>query len=316
MKNKRLVSVIMSVYNEKLEWLKESVDSILNQTYENIEFIVILDNPENTVLKQTLEEYANMDHRIKLYINPKNMGLVNSLNFGLTKCDGEYIARMDADDVSELDRFEKQMQYLESNNIDFVFSGVECIDETSHSLYILGNGEYNFKKCKRLLETTNCSFHPTWFMKSDVYNELNGYRQVHYCEDYDFSLRALSKGYKIGKIDSVLLKYRVRSNSISRSYALTQYLNMVEILQLYKKNRLNDIAELNRILKANEKESIENNKEKYKNAEIEIMKITHLFSGKKYIKAMSNIVKMSLKNVYFRQKLTKSIKFKLINKFY
>lgn len=91
-------------YNEKQDWLTESINSILNQTYLNLEFIIVLDNPENIELKNILNEYKLKDSRVKLLINEVNKGLVFSLNRALKECSGDYIARMDADDISHLDR--------------------------------------------------------------------------------------------------------------------------------------------------------------------------------------------------------------------
>jgi len=66
----------MSVYNEEVTWVRESIESILNQSYREIEFIIILDNPDNDLIKSVLYEYSELDQRIKLFINPKNLGLV------------------------------------------------------------------------------------------------------------------------------------------------------------------------------------------------------------------------------------------------
>ncbi|MGL4742033.1 MAG: glycosyltransferase, partial [Sarcina sp.] len=89
------VSVIMGVYNEKISWVKETINSILEQTYKNIELIVILDNPENQELKIFLDSYKD---KIKFEVNDKNLGLVKTLNRAIDLANGEYIARIDADD--------------------------------------------------------------------------------------------------------------------------------------------------------------------------------------------------------------------------
>lgn len=84
------------------------------------------------------------------------------------------------------------------------------------------------------------SNHPTWFLKNNIYIELGGYREIAYCEDYDFSLRSLNLGYKIGKLNRRLLKYRIRTNSLSRSHCLEQFLNSRGILKLYKQKKINN----------------------------------------------------------------------------
>ena len=81
-----LVSVIMSVYNEKEKWLIEAIESILKQSYKNLEFIIILDNPDNKKLDNIIKFYCKKDARIRYFKNEKNMGLVKSLNKALTLC--------------------------------------------------------------------------------------------------------------------------------------------------------------------------------------------------------------------------------------
>ena len=104
-----MISVIMSTYKEDEELLRESIESILNQTYKDIEFIIILDYPDNEIHQKVICEYASKDKRVHFYINQKNLGLTKSLNRGISLCTGDYIARMDADDISLSDRLEKQL---------------------------------------------------------------------------------------------------------------------------------------------------------------------------------------------------------------
>ena len=98
MKMRELISVIMSVYNETNIDLLLSINSILNQTYENLEFIIVDDNPDNKRIKEVLDQQT--DPRIKIIYNKANMGLVFSLNEALKHVNGEFVARMDADDIS------------------------------------------------------------------------------------------------------------------------------------------------------------------------------------------------------------------------
>ena len=111
--SKPLVSVLMSVYNEPIEWVKQSLESILKQTYSNFEFIIINDNPGRLDLDSFLSSIAEHDIRIKIYKNVKNIGLTKSLNVGLKLCSGKYIARMDADDISLPKRFACQVLFME-----------------------------------------------------------------------------------------------------------------------------------------------------------------------------------------------------------
>ena len=131
-----LVSVIMSVYNEKESWLIESIESMLNQSYRSLEFIIILDNPDNKKLENIIENYSSRDSRIRYFKNGENLGLVRSLNKALSHVEGDFIARMDADDISMPGRIEKQFNYLKSHP-DIDFMGARCIniDEEGTELY-------------------------------------------------------------------------------------------------------------------------------------------------------------------------------------
>lgn len=312
MEKDSLISVIMSAYNEDLKWIKESVESILNQTYDNLEFIIILDNPDNSQMKEVLENYRKFDNRINLIVNEKNEGLVKSLNIALQHCSGKYIARMDADDISIENRIEKQKHYLESNNLDFVYSGVKVIDECSNEIYESNNTELKPDKVKMLLEITNCTYHPTWFIKSEVYRELGGYREVSYCEDYDFSLRAIRKGYKIGKMNENILKYRVRSSSISTSYSLEQFLNMKGILKLYKKNQLEKLDFVDSILKESKKIASVKEKENFIKARCEYNKAVEMWKNNRKARSILSLISSCMNSKYYLIVYKDMLKYKVI----
>lgn len=130
---KDLVSVIMSNYNTPEEFLRHAIESILNQTYQNFEFIIIDDCSSDNSLT-IIETYT--DPRIKIIRNDKNLGITKSLNKGLDIAEGEFVARMDADDISFKTRFEKQVSFLKSHPDHIVCgTGVELIGdwETKHS---------------------------------------------------------------------------------------------------------------------------------------------------------------------------------------
>lgn len=217
-----LISVIMSTYNENEEYLEQSVLSILNQTYQNIEFIIINDNPDNRALDVFLTSIK--DSRVIVYKNEKNMGLVQSLNRAIGLTNGEYVARMDADDISIKDRIEKQYQYLIENQLDMIGSAIQLIDEKGKILKKYLRFPITEKEIIKNIRFGNCLAHPSWFLKKSIYVELHGYRNVKSCEDYDFVLRVLNaKKYRIGNMPELGLKYRVRLDGISKSTEATQY---------------------------------------------------------------------------------------------
>lgn len=235
------ISVIMSAYNESLDELNKSIESILKQTYHNFEFIIVSDNPENNNIKEAVQR-AN-DQRIKFLENKVNVGLVQSLNIAFRKATGDYIARMDADDISKEARLADELCYIQQTNIDIVGSFIEVIDENDNVQKRLMKFPITSSKIRFFMRWGSCLAHPTWLARAEVYQKLNGYRNVPRCEDYDFILRAIAHGYKVGNIPKTELSYRVRQSGISKSneeeqFLLRNYLakNMRQINSLTEKS--------------------------------------------------------------------------------
>lgn len=225
------ISVLLPVYQVSIEYLKMSIESILNQTYQDFEFIIINDIPSNQEISDTLNLYAAQDERIRLFVNPCNRGLVYSLNFALTKVSANYIARMDNDDIAVENRLQKQLNFLQENNLDLIGSNFIGIDELGKQLNATNYSSDN-SLIRKLLPYYNCIPHPTFFAKREIFEQLNNYRDIPCCEDYDFLLRALSKGFQLGNYPDALLFYRIHSNSISNQNSLKQCL----VSQFLKKN--------------------------------------------------------------------------------
>lgn len=236
-----MISVIMSTYKESEPQLRQSIESILNQTYEDFEYIIILDCPENKLHKTIIESYKEKDSRIRFYINEKNLGLTDSLNKGIKLAVGEFIARMDADDISLPNRFANQLKYIQDNDYDLIGGITQMIDEDGDLIYSIQKVPTDYKKIKKILGYGQCIAHPTWFGRKVVFKALNGYRKIPLCEDYDFTLRAVLKGYKISNLNKVVLKYRMTKNSISRQNLFEQYLYMTYITKQYKLGNVTDI---------------------------------------------------------------------------
>lgn len=212
----------MSIYNESVSELNKSINSILNQSYRNLEFIIINDNPLNKQLENQLNELVRQDSRVKVYVNNNNIGLVESLNRALGFSHGDYIARMDADDISEPSRIKKQVSCIEQKNLDLIGSSLILIDEQDVQFGTLHFPTRN-EQIVRFMKYGTCLPHPTWLGKKEVFDCLHGYRKALYCEDYDFLLRVLKRGYKVGNCDGYDLRYRVRKCGISQSNYVKQY---------------------------------------------------------------------------------------------
>ncbi len=301
----------MSTYNEGTEMVKDSIESILNQTYQHLEFIIIIDNPKNELLTQMIYDYQEKDNRIKVIRNKENRGLVESLNIAISHCNGKYIARMDADDISEPNRLSMEKEFLEKNNLDFVFSGMIVIDEDGNKLFEMNLEELNSVEVKKRMEHGNISTHPTWFLKSAVYKMLNGYRNIPYCEDFDFSLRALDYGYKIGKIKANLLKYRIRTNSISKSNEFEQMLLSRKLLNLYKRKMLNDFSNVSKEIEIVRNDQLNSKeKEKYYKAASKFEQARTLIKSGYYFKGAKNLIQSFFVSKFHTQKIFKTYVYK------
>ena len=113
---------------------------------------------------------------------------------------------MDADDVSTYNRLEIQKKYLEKNEYDLIGGISQMIDESGKSIYSIKKVPTDMNKIKKALRYNQIISHPTWFGKKEVFDKLNGYRNMPLCEDYDFTLRAVLKGFKISNINELVLK--------------------------------------------------------------------------------------------------------------
>jgi glycosyltransferase involved in cell wall biosynthesis len=204
------ISVVMPVYNAAA-YLEEAVRSILGQTFRDFEFIIINDGSTDATAS-ILKRYAGLDSRIRLY-HQENQGMMSALNRGCQLARGQYIARMDADDVSLPQRLQRQLEYLEGHpEIGIVGTWIFNIDESGSV-----RGTWCPPTNPKLLKWTNffgvCVSHSTVLMRRQVIEKLGFYRPdaVH-AEDVDLWLRA-SSITEFGNVPEVLGKYRVWTGS-------------------------------------------------------------------------------------------------------
>ncbi len=204
------VTVLMSVYHEKKELLKEAIESILNQTYKDYEFLIINDG-QNKDLIDLLKEYD--DKRIRIINNPQNIGLEKSLNKGLQLARGKYIVRMDADDISYLDRIEKQVNFINLHpEYALISTKAEVFDE---------NGTYGISKRsgeikKEDLVKGTPFIHPTMLINKSILKSIGGYPEYERVEDYAMVMNMYANGYKGYIMDEILLKYRMDKNGYKK----------------------------------------------------------------------------------------------------
>lgn len=208
MSNNPKISVLLPVYNCEL-YIKEAIDSILNQTFSDFELLIIDDASTDKTL-EIIKSFT--DSRIVIKEKPKNLGYTDSLNYGLTIAKGEYIARMDGDDYSFPNRFEKQVTYLDSHP-EAVLCGANyaIIDSEITTQLPQNNDEIQIQFIRN-----NCIAHPVVMLRNSVLKANNICYDVNKepAEDFDLWVRLLNYG-KLHNLPEVLLKYRVHQKQVS-----------------------------------------------------------------------------------------------------
>lgn len=204
------VSVLMSVYNGS-QYLSESINSILQQTFTDFEFLIINDGSTDATLS-ILTEHASKDHRIVLINNDQNIGLTRSLNKGLTLAQGEYIARMDADDVSAARRLERQIEFLRKvNNVGVVGTYAYCVDEQSKCTGAIRHPLEHTNILTTLL-AGNAFVHGSVMFCNDGLTHYD--ERIFYAQDYDLWIR-FARRCQLANLPEYLYYWRYQPESIS-----------------------------------------------------------------------------------------------------
>lgn len=204
------VSVILAAYNGQ-KYLREAIDSILSQTFSDFEFILIDDGSTDQTL-EIIQSYARKDGRIKVIVNAVNLGLMRSLNQGLALARGDYIARMDSDDISLPERFTEQLAYMDAHpEIGVSGTWVELFGDIAGEIWKYPTGHDAI--CASML-FSNTLVHPSVMMRSETLqrHHLQYDPNMLYAEDYEFWSRVLFVT-KLANLDRVLLKYRIHAQS-------------------------------------------------------------------------------------------------------
>lgn len=225
------ISVIMSVYNGE-KYLAEALDSICGQTFQNWELIIINDCSTDSTAK-ILEKYAASDSRIKVHTNEINLKLPASLNKAIGLAAGEYIARMDADDIALPERLEKQLEFMKAHPDVMISSCRYMTLNGGEAASGGGGGKCDFEAVKALLLVTNPILHPGVIAKGDAMKKL-GYDESLTCtEDFDIWVRAAKENYKIQLQSDYLMLYRIHGSQITGTTLEKQ---KKEVLSIQKKH--------------------------------------------------------------------------------
>lgn len=224
-KNKLLVSVVMPIYNAE-RYLTQAIDSILSQTLENFELILINDASTDKTL-QIINKFKKKDKRIRIINNKKNLQMAESLNLAIDQADSDIIARMDQDDISLPNRLKVQYAFMQSHpNVAIVGNDVLIINENGK---VISKRTYPTvsNHLKETMFRYSAFAHPTVMFRKHAFQKVKGYDpKKHPCEDIDLWFR-LGRESQFASIPSFLLKYRL--SFISGSH---QNLKKTEIIGL------------------------------------------------------------------------------------
>ena len=211
----------MSVYNEPQNFVKKAIDSILSQTFKDFEFIIVCDNPQNIELYNFLLTVQKDDKRVKIIKNEVNIGLTKSLNKAIANAVGTYIARMDADDISEKNRFEEQVKFLDGHpNVGVCGSQLNYIDENDN---IIGQNLFPCEKKDFPYMIIPFFGHPAVMIRKSCLLQLGTPYDEHFKYSQDFSLWYRLDGVcGFYNLPMKLLSYRKSANQIGQKKASEQ----------------------------------------------------------------------------------------------
>ena len=226
-----LVSVVMSVYNSD-KYLDDAINSILNQSYKEFEFLIIDDGSSDNS-EAIIKKYAANDRRIVLIKNEKNLGLASSLNKGIHLAKGKYIARQDADDLSAPDRLEKQVEFaLRNSDIDVIGSNCFIIDISGSVVY--QNKTYSKRRDfnSNLLNCKAIFPHGSVLLKKNKVLEVGLYDpRFYYSQDGELWLRMISNKARIHIMEQPLYYYRSAPRAFNKKYlAQCMYNNVKQMI--------------------------------------------------------------------------------------
>tara|TARA_B100000767_G_C19765737_1_gene537413 strand:+ start:2217 stop:2984 length:768 start_codon:yes stop_codon:yes gene_type:complete len=211
------ISIITPSYNSA-EYIEETIQSVLNQTYEKWELILVDDfSYDNTV--SIIESFISLDSRIKLIKNTENKGAAFTRNTAISESKYSYLAFLDSDDIWVKEKLEKQFFFMKSNKIAFSFSGFDIIDKignfTGKSVDTSQKGAFSYEDMLLKKATLGCS---TVMLNRSKFNGLMNIPSIRTGQDYAFWLKLLKNTDEKAHVISLpLTKYRITPNSISRN---------------------------------------------------------------------------------------------------
>ena len=223
------ISVVMPVYNGE-KFLKEAIESILNQTYKDFEFLIVYDESTDGTLS-IIQEFQEQDARLVL-INGDKEGISGALNKGIKKSRGKYIARLDADDISLPTRFENQINHMEIFKLD-ICGGHSLLIDSDGKINGIGMVPRSHDLCGlSMMFMVPFAHSSVMILKSFLIDSSLKY--IGKYEDFDLWARMFSAGAKFGNVDDVVVRYRVLKDSLSIVHAAGSRRDTRRVLKIFR----------------------------------------------------------------------------------
>ena len=233
-----LVSIIIPYYKKEL-YLEQSIRSILNQTYQNFEIILINDDPENKIF---ISKFSKLDHRIKLVHNENNLGAGLSRNKGLEIANGEYIAFCDSDDLWKNNKIEFQIEFMKRLNFTFSFTGYDIIDENNN--FIKSRKAPSYVDFQKLRSSCDIGLSTVMIRKDIFENVKYRFANLRTKEDYVLWLKLAKDKITMKSIQENLTSWRKSKNSLSSS-VIQKIVDGYKVYRIYLKySRLRSLYHL------------------------------------------------------------------------
>ena len=229
------ISVLIGAYNAE-SFICNALASLENQTFKDFEVVIINDGSTDCTEKAIEKFMERQSLRIVYFAQPENRGLASALNKAISLASGEYIARMDADDISLPARFEKSIEFFLGKNYDFITTRANCykggkmVSRIPRLVHSRTESIYS----SRVLKFGNIFVHGTFFGRRKLFEEVLYDEQYSTSQDYDFLCRlSLSGLYSMGFLDEVTYQVNVVENSLGRKVGSRQFLNSEKIAKKY-----------------------------------------------------------------------------------
>lgn len=236
---KQRFSVLLSLYkNEKPEYLRQSLDSILNQTVLPDEILIVKDGLLTNDLEEVLNEYSAKSDLFRFLSFKQNRGLGLALRDGVVACKNELIARMDTDDICKPERFAKQLAFLEDHpDIALLGTAIEEFSEDEHKPDSILYMPTNYEEIVEFAKFRNPFKHPTVFLKKTAVLKSGNYRHFLWFEDYDLFTRMIKQGYRVANLLDILVSVRANRDQFSRRGGLKYFLQDIRFQKfMYEEN--------------------------------------------------------------------------------